>query len=343
MNRILLTAAVLATSAILAPAAEKPLVLEKVAVYDPMVNNMLAGTIMKPSGWKIVGGMKWYTEYYHQVCFEAKIYDPNSFEQYEALQWVSATWLSNPIFPMNEGQNYMGSIVLKPRTPEQVIEQLTVPVIRKGARIVDHYPMPEIAKLFEKSTGGKVLACRTRIAYTINGQPVEEDLYLILSYAQADIGGGNISTIWQPVVAPFALRAGKGQLDAATPKLLAIAHSGWLNPKWCDQVGYVKSLFVQRMYQGIEDAGRLSRQISANNDYILGIMRASREYRNAVESRAAQNFSDYIRGVATYSGGGYNYTLPYNYSYAYGNGSSVILTNDPSYNPPGYTLLTPNR
>ena len=342
MNRILLTAALLATAAV-ATAAEQPLVLEKVTVKDPMVNNMVAGTIMKPAGWKAEGGMKWYTDYYHQVCFEAKIYDPNSFEQYEALHWCSGTWLSNPLFPMSEGHNYMGSIVLKPRTPEQVVEQLTIPAVRKGARVVGHYPMPEIAKMFEKSIGGKVLACRTRIAYSIGGQPVEEDIYLILSYSQADIGGGNISTIWQPVAAPFALRAAKGQLDAATPKLLAIAHSGWLNPKWCDEVGYVKSLFVKRMYQGIEDAGKLSRQISANNDYILGIMRASREYKNAVEAQASKNFSDYIRGVGTYSGGGYNYTLPNNYSYAYGNGSSVILTNDPSYNPAGYTLLTPAR
>jgi len=344
MNRFFLTAALIATSAVVSAAAEKPLQLEKVSVNDPMVSDMQAGTIFKPAGWKFSGGMKWYSESYHQVCFEAKIYDPNSTEQYEALPWSTAAWFSNPIFPMKEGTNYMGSIVLKPRTPQEVIEQLTVPSFRKGAKVVGHYPMPEIAKIFEKSLGTTVKACRTRIAYSIGNQPVEEDIYLILSYSSANIGGGNISTIWQPVVTPFALRAAKGELDAATPKLLAIAHSGWINPKWADQVGYVKSLFIKRMYNSIEDAGKLSNQISANNDYVLGLMRASREYKAAAEDRSAKNFSDYIRGVGTYSGGGHNYTLPNTHSYAWADGKGkVVLTNDASYNPACWTQLTPAR
>src|SRR5471032_1705528 len=166
---------------------------------------------------------------------------------------------------MAEGTNYMGNVVLKPRTPAEVIEQITIPLYRKGlnAKVVGHYPMPEIAKIIEKSLGVTVKAVRTRIAYTLNRQEVEEDFYLILSYASADIGGGNVSTIWGPVTAPFALRAAKGELDAATPRLLTVAHSGWLNPKWCDEVGGVQALFIKRMYKSIADAGELSKRISA--------------------------------------------------------------------------------
>jgi hypothetical protein len=344
MNRFLLTAALAATAISTAPAADPALTLEKISVHDPMVSNMLAGTLFKPTGWKLAGGMKWYPDYYHQVCFEARIFDPNSMEQYEAFHWVSCTWLSKPIFAMKEGQNYMGSIVMKPRTPQEVVEEFTIPTVRKGAHVVGHYPMKEIAELFEKSTGCKVRAVRTRIAYSMGNQAVEEDIYLILGYTSADIGGGNISTIWQPVVPPFGLRAAKGQLDAATPKLLTIAHSGWVNPKWADQVGVVKAMFSKRMYSAIEDAGKISRQISANNDHMLGIMRASREAKNASEDRISKNFSDYIRGVTTYSGGGANYTLPNTYSYAWADGrGNVVMTDDATYHPPGWTQLTPSR
>lgn len=344
MKRLLFTVA-LATIAInTSRAAEQPLTLEKVSVHDPMANNILAATLFKPTGWKLAGGMKWYPDYYHQVCFEARIFDPNSLEQFEAFPWVSCTWFSKPIIAMKEGQNYMGSIVMKPRTPQEVVEEFTIPSVRKGARVVGHYPMKEIAALFEKATGCKVSAVRTRIAYSVGDQAVEEDIYLILGYTSADIGGGNISTIWLPVVPPFGLRAAKGKLDAATPKLLTIAHSGWVNPKWADQVGEVKALFAKRMYNAIEDAGKISKQISSNNDHMLGIMRASREAKNASETRTAKNFSDYIRGVTTYSGGDANYTLPDTYGYAWADGKgNVVMTDDPSFHPPGWIQLTPSR
>ncbi|WP_020472486.1 hypothetical protein [Zavarzinella formosa] len=338
MNSRLLAAGLLAT-ALTAPvkAAPQTLVMEKVTVRDPMVNDMVAGTLLKPKGWKFDGGMKWYPDAWHQVCFEGKVTDPDSLTQLEFLPWCACVWFTKPVFPLQPMTNYMGSVVLKPMAPSEVIEKITIPDSRKGlnVRVVGHHDMPEIAKFFAKIAGTNVKATRSRIEYTVGRQTVHEDIYLILSYSSFDIGGGNISTIWGPVVPPFAIRAAKEDLDAVTPAMLASVHSGWLNPKWADEVGYVKSLFMKRMRLGIEDAGKLSKQISANNDYIIGLMREARAAKNASEDRVFGNFSDYIRGVQPYAApGGGSVQLPSGYGNAWaGSDGTYLLSNEPNFDP----------
>ena len=332
-------AAGLLTAALAAPAAaeSKTVVMETVTVRDPMVNDMVAGSLLKPKGWKFEGGMKWYADSWHQVCFEAKLSDPASLSQLEYLPWCTCVWLSNPLFPIRPMTNYLGRLVLKPMTLAEVIEQVTLPVARKGlaVRVVEHADMPEIAKFFAKAGGVTVKATRSRVEYAVGRQTVQEDFYTVLGYQSADVGGGNVSTLWGPVVPPFAVRAAKGDLAAVTPTLLAAVHSAWLNPKWADEVGYVKSLFMKRMNLGIVDAKKLSDQISANNDHLIGLMREARATKAAAEDRSAANFSDYIRGVQPYAAAnGNTVTLPAGYAQAYaGSDGTYLLTNDTNLDP----------
>jgi hypothetical protein len=334
MNRVILVAALLAISPVRVNAQTGTLVMEKVSVRDPMVNNIVAAQMLIPKDWRFSGGMKWYPNSSHQVCFEATVSEPRGVEQYQALPWTTCIWMSRPIVALQTGSNYMGSLVLAPEGPKEAIEKWTIPQLRKNARVVRHYDLPEVGKYYAKALGSTVRSTRSRIEYAVNGQAVEEDIYLTLSYASVDLGGGNTTTFWAPVTSPFALRAARGQLDTRTPELLAIAHSGSVTSEWADAVGYVKSLFMKRMNQGIVDARTLSKQISANNDAILNIMREARQNRAAAEGRVAKNFSDYIRGVQAYSGGGNTYVLPNGYSHAWaGSNGQVILSNLPNFNP----------
>ena len=100
----------------------------------------------------------------------------------------------------------MGSILLPPMEPKDIIEKLTVPNLRKNARIVRHYELAEIARFYAKSLGTAVRSTRSRIEYSVNGAAVEEDIYLTLSYTSTEIGGGNVSILWAPVTSPFSLR-----------------------------------------------------------------------------------------------------------------------------------------
>jgi hypothetical protein len=349
MNRIILSVAFLAISPVTVIAQSGTLIMEKVTVRDPMVNNIVAGQMLIPKDWRFAGGMKWYPNSSHQVCFEATVSNPRGLEQYQALPWATYIWMTRPIIPLQTGSNYMGSLVLAPGEPKDIIEKVTIPQLRKGARVVRHYDLPDVAKFYAKALGSKVRSTRSRIEYTVNGQPVEEDIYLTLSYVSMEIGAGNTTTFWAPVASPFALRAARGQLDKVTPELLAVAHSGSVTSEWADAVAHVKSLFMKRMNQSIVDARTLSKQISANNDAILNIMREARQSRSAAEDRASKNFSDYIRGVQAYSGGGNSYVLPSGYSHAWaGSNGQVILSNAPNFNPntgstTNWTPLNPVR
>jgi hypothetical protein len=180
----------------------------------------------------------------------------------------------------------------------------------------------------------QVRATRTRVEYRLNGRPVEEDFYMILGYSSVNLGFGNVLTVWWPVVPPFALRAARGELDAATPQMLAVAHSTWLNPKWIAEVVYVQDLFRQRMNNASANAVNLSKHLSAVNDSIMNMIRESYEYRQRVTDRAHQKFSDYILGVQVYTGAGRPVQLPSGYNHAWaGSNGTYVLSNQPNFNP----------
>lgn len=299
-----------------------------------MIGNMVAGSFLKPTGWKVEGGLKWYPDFIHQVCMEVKVSDPASAEQFEALPWSYAFWLTGA--RLQPFTLYQGKLVHEPLLPADMIEKVTLPICRKGlkVKIVKHHDMPEVAALCAKASGAKVRAVRSRVEYEHGGKTVEEDFYLVLAYSSTNLGDGSVATFWWPLLPPFALRAARGELDAATPRLLAVAYSGQANPKWLEGVTKVQGLFLERIGLAIKAAGDISTQTSANNDALIGLLRGAREAREAAQGRAAQNFSDYIRGVEGYTGGGASYTLPSGYRQAWaGSNGQVILSNDPNYDP----------
>jgi hypothetical protein len=132
----------------------------------------------------------------------------------------------------------------------------------------------------------------------------------------------------------FSIRAEAGELDAVTPALLACVHSLKGSAEHFKQVQYVQSLFTRRMMQGIADAGTISKQISANNDHALALMREARALKNASEYRISKQFSDYIRGTQEYELGGVHFSLPsgYNQAWLHSNGT-VILSNNSLFDP----------
>ena len=160
----------------------------------------------------------------------SKVRDPHGLEQYETLASCNCVWLSHPTFPLKEGSNYRGNVVLPlPRDIGEMVRKYTLPAFRKGtgAKVVECVPMPEVEKLLARQAGGaKVAAARVRVAYKVDGKEVQEDLYLGIDASSADIGYNCICTIWGPAFQPFAIRAAKGELDTAIPPGYGQAGSG---------------------------------------------------------------------------------------------------------------------
>lgn len=323
---------------------DKTLTMTPVVIRDPMVNNMVAGSILKPEGWQFQGGVKWYPNMYHQANFEAIISKQGTLQQLEFLPIAYACYLKNPVFPMQRLSNYQGQIVLEPTAPGKLIEEFTLPGHRKvKPESIRHFDMPELARLCQKMSGeGNWKATRTRVSYQFQGQSVEEDFYVACFYhPEVSLGVNNASMISWGVGLAFSIRAEEGELDAATPAMLACVHSLKGNAEHYKQVLYVRSLFTKRMMQNIADAGTISRQINANNDHALALMREARAYKNASEDRISKQFSDYIRGTQEYTNAGVHYSLPsgYNQAWVHSNGT-VVLSNDATFDP--NTTLTGN-
>lgn len=336
MFRSVLAATIL-TAATVSAAEPAHLVMEPMTIRDPMVNNMVAGSFLKPQGWTVRGGIKWYPNLFHQANWEVVVANPNTWEQIEVHPIATCCQLKNPVIAMPRLHNYMGSYVCEPLSPSQVVTEFTIPLTRKVAvRISQQRNMPELAELCRKLYGGdRWQVTRTRVTYTLNSTSIEEDFYTGCYFNQEQwLGVNNASILNWGIGLSFSLRAEAGQLDQATPRMLAVIHSVRANLEHLKQVNYVQGLFMQRMGLAIKAAGDLSRQISANNDYALSLMRQARASKWASEDRISRNFSDYIRGTQEYTGGGYSYSLPSGYNQAWLNSNgTVLLSNSAGFDP----------
>lgn len=313
------------------------LVMEKATIRDPMASNQEAVSFLKPRGWTVEGGIKWYPHHYHQACLEIRVKAPTGFDQVETLPWAYFNWHTRPVIAMPVGYNYQGSIIHPViEDPREAVRKFTIPSLRPGAVITAYQELPEVAKELSALNGGaRVRAGRTRLEYTLNGQRVEEDIYLSIFVTSANIGGGNTSTIWGPAWTPFGLRAAKGQLDARTGLLLATMQSAQIHQGWFSEYMYVCKLFVDRQYRAIDDARRLSQQISQNSDYIRKLYSDAYWSRQASQDRISQNFSDYIRGVTRYQSPHSNYPvqLPSGYRNAWTSANGYYLLTNGEENP----------
>jgi hypothetical protein len=270
-----------------------------------------------------------------------RVTNPDGLEQIEAFPWAYATWIVNPIAPMPRGSNYLGAIVEPPtEDPKEYVRHYVLPYMRKGtnATITNYQDLPEIAKTLSQQNGGaKMHAGRTRIEYKVNGQMVEEDIYVSLYLTSFNLGVNNSTSIlWGPALPPYGLRAAKGQLDAATPLLLSCVNSCQINPYWFGEYSYVCDLFKNRLANATRNAREISDHITRNNEEIRQMFRESYELRQKTLDKVNQNFSDYIRGVERYQSphATYPVELPAGYkSYWVSPSGTYILSNDANYNP----------
>jgi hypothetical protein len=321
-----------------AAAQGQTLVLEKHTVHDTAAVNHDALTFLKPRGWTVQGGIKWYPNMTHQACLEVRVGNPMGLEQIETLPWSYGTWITNPVMPMQTGSNYMGNIVLRPiEDPGEVVRTLTIPSFRPNARIVGVQELPEVARGLSQSMGCRVRSSRVRLEYALNGQAIEEDMYVSIYVTRSNLGVNNaVSYLWGPAWTPFALRARKGELDAKTPLLLAIADSARFNPQWFAEYSGVCQLFQLRMAKDIENARRLSETITRNSNEIFQMYSDSYWKRQASQDQLARNFSDTIRGVDRYQSPYEKYPvqLPSGYQHAWaGSDGTYVLSNDAGFDP----------
>jgi hypothetical protein len=261
--------------------------------------------------------------------------DPNSVQMLrqsarQAAQWSGKTCAIEP-----------------PMAPRDYLTRVVVPRARPNARIVGMDPLPEIAQEVQrKAREQESMAVRAglrlrisagvdrvRIAYQLNGQPVEEWLTAITFAGAQPAPTFNMRTGQMGQAAfyncgayyIFGFRAPQGQLQSMERFFLMLLSTVKADPEWEQRVTQV----IANM--GATDSAaamKRSEIITKNGQEISEIRRRGYENQTKAQDRAASQFDHYIRGVETYrdprTGDTVELSNQYGHAWANGNGEYVL-------------------
>ena len=273
----------------------------RLGVKDPGINNIEAVSFLIPAGWKADGGMQWFPDYSILANLLMKVTDPQTGATIEFLPIQNFTWLTQMVVPMQPGTNYLGNILCQPiEDVPQFIQMFYVPTVLgqlRGARVGANEPLPKVAAETAKMYGGQsnVKAARVRYECQMNGRPWEQDIYVTLVFTNWHLG-----TLWS-VTSAYAFSAPKEELDRLTPVMNTTIATLRLSPEWYGGYMYVQKLFNDRMNQGIRNARAISDTITRNSEEIRQMFADSYKQRQESQDRINKSFSEYIRGIETYS------------------------------------------
>ena len=182
--------------------------------------------------------------------------------------------------------------------------------------IIGTKDLPELAAAMQIPKAENQRGLGLKVTYELKGKPVEEEFYAVAYSIDIPYDGPQGRT-WQNNWGLYALhsfRAPLGTLDRRRPVFAALAKSFRPNPAWQERKAAIFANLAEQYnrnlqagYDSIAAAGRLSRQISANNDaMIAGIdrqLQASKIARTSSSGSTGRSgndqFDDYIRGVDT--------------------------------------------
>ena len=228
--------------------------------------------------------------------------------------------------------------------------------------------MPDLPKAVHSPPSQNQKGVGLKVTYEIHGKPVEEEFYGVFDFINIPYDGPQGRT-WQinwGITALHSFRAPEGMLEKRLPVFTATMKSFKPNPAWQERVkavnAYLAEEFNQQLkagYDRIAAAGRLSKQISANNDAMLARidkqLAASQTGRKQTGTEAeprtsTDRFDDYVRGVETVDDPYWgttqrSVTEEYHWTDGYG---SYKDSNDPTYDPnkqerTAWQLMQPTR
>jgi hypothetical protein len=319
---------------------------------DPQQGGMPVGVVAVPESWNFDAKVVWnYANTSNPLTISSSYVNPAN----EEAVFGYPTWQFFDLRPggglYRSGQNYGGLIYARPQPPVETLAAF-VQRARAGAQnlqFAGSKDLPDLPAALKIPPSGNQHGIGMKITYDLNGKPVEEEFYAVHYSIDIPYDGPQGRT-WQinwGLIGLHSFRAPAGTLDRRRPVFAAIAKSFRSNPAWDARVKAINAYLVDQFnrqlqagYDAIAAAGRLSRQISANNDaMIAGIdrqLQVSRASGSSAETRSANDkFDDYIRGVETvddpyYGTSQHSFNEQFHWTDGYGNYRN---TNDASADP----------
>jgi hypothetical protein len=349
-------------------------------IIDTMFGNTPVASFEVPTDWRVSSGLQWVfgqvvdpaNDFAYPVNMWARAEDPNGDAALERFPEMNFYFVPQAMFSGGLGglfSNLMGQAAQQnrlcgatsspPMAGAEAVVKFLLPRCRAGLpdlRVVGQFDPREYAALVPSNPATHPEPVGLRIEYSAHGKQYEEEIYAIKTQWDVQNYGGMgmmVQTNWQ-ISMSAGLRAVKGTLAQRRPELMRILASARPNPKWVafyshmlQQLQQSFDAYIQQGYDAIAAAGAVSRQISANNDAMLGQFEQHRQAeraqwdqarRNAAqqeERSVADQFSDYIRGVNTYEdpqGGHVQHSNDDSILWKSSNGR-YLGSSDPSFDP----------
>lgn len=352
--RVLVILLCCSVSAIPALAAE-PVVLQTRIVHDSEGMGEEALRLLVPNHWRFEGGVTWNMDRFPAEAFTRySVTSPDAGSVFEQFPHATLFWSDDPLLQQSYAQN--GFTVMAPVGAEQALRELYLANYRPGAshaEVVELQPLPELARQtlqwqqlilnifgsispFQFQYEMRTDAARAKFRYQAAGQPMAEDVTLVISYFVAHIPsliGTKPAITW--TATPTSFRAPVAEMDNVLETFRVIAASRHDNPAWHEHITKLYAVITRdqlREQRAIFDRFQQIRQTQAETS---DMMFESWQKRSQAYDRMFDNYSRSLRGVETYQDpvSSRQVELPNGYKHAWSNGSDYVLSDDPAFNP----------
>jgi hypothetical protein len=288
-----------------------------------------AMTLLIPTDWQFQGSAQWgqfsgCTTSRVQTSFKSGSADGRlGVELYPPYywQWSDDQATQRNMQVGNQQKAQVGGKpcdVMPPMSAADFLRRYAVPKLRPGKQIVAIEPWPEVLQEVQQtareteaswartSTPMQVRSdvARARLQYSLNGQPVEEWITVIIDingrvWPTYNVNGGQGRAMHYDCSAysMFALRAPQGQLTAKQSFFRMIAKTIKMDPNWQAQVNGVASNIAKIDQKGVADRAAI---VAKNSDDINKIIKEGYEGRQKTNDAAAANYSQTQRDVETF-------------------------------------------
>lgn len=317
-----------------------------------------AFTMLIPAGWRSEGGVLWRPNPFKPATGVLRISSPDGRMQFEILPQmpfvdgareaaIRSVRVAGPqaMAMMEqryaEGQLCFGNeIRRRVDDPAQFVRQFVLPRYRADLRdlsILAEEGLPAVADALagadpaEQGTVKMVRAARTRIGFSLRGQPYEEDIYCVL--VLVDIPPIQ-QTLWGADHL-VAFRAPRGEVDTQSTVVRTMCSSMRIDLRWYNKYVQVVHSLIQGQIQEIRAIGEFSRRWAQMSDEVSSDRQRSWEANQARMDEMDRRYSQYQRGVEEYRDTeGNRVELPAGYTHGWrSRGDEYIVTDNPNFNP----------
>ncbi|MDQ6621585.1 MAG: hypothetical protein M3Z31_18150 [Pseudomonadota bacterium] len=315
--------------------------LKTVEVLDPLFNEVAARFTI-PNNW-VFDGTILRPHLGPALVFRAS--SPDGLTGLQRLPRYDSVAHTDP--KMRQFYQAQKVTVTDPMSAKDFLNKVVLPESRPGVTVIGPEAMPALGGLavadqqandrYARQASGQRPkhqhsdGARVRIAYTFNGQPVEEAIVVVTTTTELPANYGN--TMWLSQATITGARAPRGQLDGMMKQLVAISESENVSASWEKRQAAFALQNAQQQQAAIIANGR--RRLAENKaifERSMASAAAMEKGRHAGAMGTSDHMGD-VRGMVNpATGQSAKVSNQFNYSYVDQNGN-VVHTNSATYNP----------